>query len=118
MKKQFIDYEWWWEKITDYAKIAGRITSRPVLILYFVLKSPETPASDKRLIIAALSYLILPINLISMDKIPLLGWIDEAISIWTAYEKIAKHITPGIEWEVDMLLDKWFPQTHYILLPD
>ncbi|MCD7914209.1 MAG: DUF1232 domain-containing protein [Tannerellaceae bacterium] len=49
------------------------------------------------MIIAALSYLILSINLISMDKIPLLGWIDEAISIWTAYEKIAKHITPGIE---------------------
>ena len=43
-----------------------RITQRPpverllVLYLYYVLRSPETPSSDKMLIVAALSYLVLP----------------------------------------------------------
>ena len=53
-----IDYDFWWEKIADYAKLVGRTTARPVLLLYYVLRSPETPSSDKMLIVAALSYLI------------------------------------------------------------
>ena len=57
MKKNLIDYELLWEKITDYAKVTGRTTARPVLLLYYVLRSPETPSSDKMLIVAALSYL-------------------------------------------------------------
>ena len=52
-----IDYDFWWEKIADYAKLVGRTTARPVLLLYYVLRSPETPSSDKMLIVAALSYL-------------------------------------------------------------
>ena len=42
-----IDYDFWWEKIADYAKLVGRTTARPVLLLYYVLRSPETPSSDK-----------------------------------------------------------------------
>ena len=49
MKKNLIDYELLWEKITDYAKATGRTTARPVLLLYYVLRSPETPYSDKML---------------------------------------------------------------------
>ena len=37
-------------KITDYVKATGRTTARPVLLLYYVLRSPETPSSDKMLI--------------------------------------------------------------------
>lgn len=33
MKKNLIDYELLWEKITDYAKATGRTTARPVLLL-------------------------------------------------------------------------------------
>ena len=60
MKKNLIDYELLWEKITDYAKVTGRTTARPVLLLYYVLRSPETPSSDKMLIVAA--HLFISIN--------------------------------------------------------
>ena len=61
MKKNLIDYELLWEKITDYAKATGRTTARPVLLLYYVLRSPETPSSDKMLIVAALpKYIPIP----------------------------------------------------------
>ena len=51
-------------KNSRLCKLVGRTTARPVLLLYYVLRSPETPSSDKMLIVAALSYLILPIDLI------------------------------------------------------
>ena len=73
MKKNLIDYELLWEKITDYAKATGRTTARPVLLLYYVLRSPETPYSDKMLIVAALSYLVLPIDLISAKRLPIIS---------------------------------------------
>ena len=36
MKKNLIDYELLWEKITDYVKATSRTTARPVLLLYYV----------------------------------------------------------------------------------
>ncbi len=113
MKKNLIDYELLWEKITDYAKATGRTTARPVLLLYYVLRSPETPSSDKMLIVAALSYLVLPIDLISAKRLPIIGWIDEAVSLAYAYKK-----TPEIESEVDNILERWFPEGKYELIEE
>jgi uncharacterized membrane protein YkvA (DUF1232 family) len=108
-----INYPFLWDKITDYARKAGRAATRPVLSLYYVLKSPATPKSDKLLIISALFYLVLPIDLISTKRLPIIGWIDEVVSITVAYEKVCKHITPEIRAEVENLLDRWFREFEY-----
>ena len=118
MKKNLIDYELLWEKITDYAKATGRTTARPVLLLYYVLRSPETPSSDKMLIVAALSYLVLPIDLISAKRLPIIGWIDEAVSLVYAYKKACRYVTPEIESEVDNILERWFPEGKYELIEE
>ena len=102
--------------ITHYAKSVGRASTRPVLLLYYVLRSPDTPKSDKILIISALSYLILPIDLISAKRLPIIGWIDEVFSLAYAYQKTCKHITPEIEWKVDSILDRWFSGVEYEIL--
>lgn len=112
-QKGIIDYDFLWEKIADYAKIIGRASARPVLLLYYVLKSAETPKSDKLLIISALSYLVLPIDLISARRLPIIGWIDEVVSLAYAYQKVCKYITPEIESEVDQILEGWFPKAKY-----
>ena len=65
------------ENIKDMGKSLGRTSMRPVLSLYYVLRSPETPLSDKLLIASALSYLVLPIDLISTRRWPVIGWVDE-----------------------------------------
>ncbi len=106
------------EKIGEYGRKAGRVTTRPLLLLYFVWKSPETPRKDKQLILLAFAYLLLPIDLIPSGTYSLLGLTDEAFSIWTIYKKVKQHITPAIEWEVDKLLEDWFPETRYEILPD
>ncbi|GHU74077.1 hypothetical protein FACS189413_18780 [Bacteroidia bacterium] len=113
---QIINYSPLREKLTAYAKKAGKTATRPILLLFFVLKSPDTPKSDKLLIVSALSYLVLPIDLISAKRLPVIGWIDEIVSITYAYKKVRKHITPEIERKVESLLMDWFPEVEYEII--
>ena len=108
--KSIIDYQLLWENISRFAKIAGRTSARPVLLLYYVLKSPETPKSEKILIISAISYLVLPVDILSAKRLPIIGWIDEIVSLTYAYKKVSKYITPEMESTVDETLDSWFPE--------
>lgn len=100
-----------WEKIGSYARKVGRASTRPALFLYYVLKSPHTPTSDKILIYSALAYLLLPIDLISAKRLPIIGWFDEIVALTIAYRKIRKHSTPEIELKVDNTLTHWFPDS-------
>lgn len=105
-----IDYTAIWDKIGVWAKKAGRVSARPVILLYYVLMSENTPKSDKVLILSAISYLIFPVDIISAKRLPIIGWIDEIVSLTVAYQKVCKHITPEIEAKADAILDKWFPE--------
>lgn len=107
------------EKVQEYAMKVGRISARPILLLYFIMVSKDTPKSDKLLILSTISYLVFPIDLISAKRLPIIGWIDEAFSLSVAYQKVCKNITPEIERKTDELLDKWFPEyTSYIEVID
>ena len=103
------------DKLQEYATKVGRISARPLLLLYFIMVSKDTPKSDKLVILSTLSYLVFPIDLISAKRLPVIGWIDEAFSLSVAYQKVSKNITPEIERKTDALLDKWFPEyTNYV----
>lgn len=99
-----------WQKTKDGAKRLGRGTTRQVLLMYYVLKSKDTPRGDKLIVYSALAYLILPVNLISMKRHPVVGWMDEAASIAAAFQKIRKNITPEMERQADQTLDRWFAE--------
>lgn len=116
-KKSLINYSLLWERLGDYARKTGRVSTRPLLLLYYVMKSPDTLKSDKLLIASAISYLVLPIDLISAKRLPIIGWIDEVVSLTVAYQKVCKYITPEIESEVDKILEQWFPECKYELIP-
>ena len=103
------------DKLQEYAIKIGRISARPLLLLYFIMVSKDTPERDKLMILSTISYLVLPIDLISAKRLPVIGWIDEAFSLSVTYQKVKKNITPEIERKTDALLDKWFPDyTDYI----
>ena len=103
------------DKLQVYAMKVGRISARPVLLLYFIMVSKDTPKSDKLMILSTISYLVFPIDLVSAKRLPIIGWIDEAFSLSVAYQKVCKNITPEIERKTDELLDKWFTEyTSYI----
>lgn len=97
-----------WEKIKANAKRFGRYTTKQALLMYYVLKSDSTPTSAKIIIYGALAYLVLPVNLISIKRHPILGWADEIAAIAIAYRKIKQHITPEMDRQAEETLDRWF----------
>ena len=105
-----IDYVALGERISVYAMKAGRVTTRPLLLLFYMMKSKETPWKDKMLIFSTLSYIVLPIDILDAKRLPIIGWFDEIASLSVAYQKVCKNITPEIESKVDTILDKWFPE--------
>ena len=108
-RPEYINYSALWERICEYARKAGRVTARPVLLLYFVMTSDSTPWKDKMLIFSTLSYLVLPIDILDAKRLPIIGWFDEITSLAVTYQKVRKNITPEIGEKVDAILDKWFP---------
>ena len=108
-RKTIIDYSALFERIGEYASKAGRVTTRPVLVLFYVMKSKDTPWKDKMLILSTLSYLVLPIDIMDAKRLPIIGWFDEIASLSVTYQKVCKNITPEIEAKVDTILDRWFP---------
>ena len=114
-KQSFINTKVLKEKLQEYATKVGRMSARPLLLLYFIMVSKDTPKSDKLMILSTISYLVFPIDLVSAKRLPIIGWVDEAFSLSVAYQKVSKNITPEIERKTDALLDKWFPEyTSYI----
>src|SRR4051794_34959516 len=53
-----------WNKIKKYSKKAGSSVVYAVLLLYYVLQKKEVPLKTKAIIIGALGYFILPLDLI------------------------------------------------------
>jgi uncharacterized membrane protein YkvA (DUF1232 family) len=114
-----IDFSVIKDGIRKFAKKAGRTASRPLLLLYYVMKNEETPKSDKLMILSTLAYLILPIDIINAKRLPILGWIDEVTSLAVAIKKVRQHITPEVERQADEVLDRWFAEyTEYVEVLD
>ena len=105
-----IDYTSLWDGIKTYAKKVGRVAAHPALLLYYVMKSGKTPVKDKLTIFGTLAYIVLPVDLINSKRLPIIGWIDEVVSLAVAVQRMQKYITPQMERKADEQLDKWFPE--------
>ena len=103
-----------WQLIKNYSIKAGREATRLVLELYYVLKSPNTPALDKALIIAALGYQLLPDDkkLLSREKHGLMGLLDNGAALALAYNRVKARVTPQIQAQVAAILIQWFESKH------
>ena len=60
---QIINYQELLDRMKEYAMKVGRVAVRPMLLLYYVMLSDETPRKDKLTIFGALAYIILPVDL-------------------------------------------------------
>lgn len=105
-----IDYTSIWDGMKSYAIKVGRVAARPVLLLYYVMRSEETPTKDKLTIFGALAYVILPVDLLNAKRLPIIGWIDEVVSLVVAVQRMQKYITPEMERRTDDILDRWFAE--------
>ena len=79
------------------------------LLLYYVLISRDVSVKDKGLIIGALGYLILPLDLIP-DFIPVAGFADDAAALAAVLKMVASNVTPEIEARAKAKANELFHQ--------
>lgn len=95
-----------WEKIKGVAKKAGVKVIYVALILYYELTDPDIDTKEKAVIIGALGYLILPVDLIP-DVLPG-GFADDLAALIAAYKFVEHNITPEIKAKAKSKLAEWF----------
>lgn len=96
-----------WDKIRKVAKKAGRDVIRMSLVLFYTLKSQNVDVKNKGIILGALGYFILPVDLIP-DFIPVLGFTDDFTALMLALKAISDSVTPQIEAQADAKVAEWF----------
>lgn len=99
--------EKFWDKLKKFAKKAGSSVVYAVLLLYFTLQKPEVPAKTKAVIIGALGYFILPLDLIP-DAIVGAGFTDDLGALGIALVQVAMYIDSDIKDQAKEKLKDWF----------
>lgn len=76
------------------------------LLLYALLTCRDTPAWVRVLVVAALAYLINPIDAIP-DALPGIGLTDDLAVLAMALERASHYVTPAIRQRAEALAPKW-----------
>ena len=97
-----------WQYVLPYAKKAGRVATKPILLFYYVVTDSETSTLEKALIDGCIAYVVLPFSILPRVIYRFLGVMDEAAAVLFIYSKIKDKITPAIETKVESTLDAWF----------
>jgi len=96
------------DKLARFGRNAGAKVVYNALLLFYVLRSDKVPSGEKGLIIGALGYLILPIDLIP-DFMPVVGFGDDLAALILVIGKVRQYITPAIREQAFAKLRQWFP---------
>ena len=87
---------------------AGRVIAKPALEGFELIMDNSTPPQVRISIMGALTYLIVPVDLIP-DFIPASGFSDDLVALTAVISLWQHHITPEIKFRANSKLDKWFP---------
>lgn len=87
---------------------AGRTLARPALECLELLLDPQTPVPARITVLAALAYLLVPLDLIP-DFIPAVGFSDDLVALTALLGLCSRHRTPAVQLRAQRRLDRWFP---------
>ena len=87
---------------------AGRVIAQPALEGFELIIDNSTPPQVRISIMGALTYLIVPVDLIP-DFIPASGFSDDLVALTAVISLWQHHMTPEIKYRAKCKLDKWFP---------
>lgn len=96
-----------WEKVTTYAKSAGKEVLEKSLWLFYAAQNPDTPAWAKSVIYGALGYFIFPIDAIA-DFTPLAGYSDDLGVLALAVATVVAYIDDEVKAKAAQKLKVWF----------
>ena len=89
-------------------KRAGRTIAAPALEALEMVMDQATPPQARLTMLAALTYLLIPTDLIP-DFLPVAGFSDDLVALTAVIGLCSKHITPDIRLRAQRRLDRWFP---------
>ncbi|USK59285.1 YkvA family protein [Peribacillus asahii] len=98
-----------WDKLKKFGKKAGASVVYAVLLLYYTLQKPEVPKKAKAVIIGALGYFILPVDLLP-DMMLGIGFTDDLGALGVALFQVAMYIDDEIKGKAKTKLADWFGQ--------
>jgi len=101
------------KKIGQVAKNAGIIVIYPALVLYYLFKDKNVPATSKTIIITALAYFIFPADAIP-DVTPVIGYSDDLGVLYVTVSQLMKYITADILEKVKAHIVHWFGELEEI----
>lgn len=87
---------------------AGRTIARPALECYEMVVDGATPHQARLTVLAALTYLMVPLDLIP-DFLPAAGFTDDMVALTALLGLCSRHITPAIRSRAKDKLERWFP---------
>ncbi len=87
---------------------AGRTIACPALEAFEMMLDQATPPQVRLTMMAALTYLLLPTDLIP-DFLPVAGFSDDLVALTAVIGLYGKHITPNIRQRAQRRLNRWFP---------
>lgn len=96
-----------WHKLARAFKKAGIKVVYAALVLFYSLQDPRISKRDKALIIGALGYFILPLDLLP-DFLPAVGFTDDLAALLLAFYKVHRCITPEVREKAEAKLRQWF----------
>jgi uncharacterized membrane protein YkvA (DUF1232 family) len=87
---------------------AGRVLAQPALECLELLLDANTPPQVRLTVMAALTYLLMPMDLLP-DLLPAVGFSDDLVALTTLLGTCWRHRTPEIRQRAQRRLDHWFP---------
>ncbi len=87
---------------------AGRTLARPALECLELLLDAHTPPQVRVTMLAALTYLLMPMDLIP-DFIPAAGFSDDLVALTALLGLCTTHMSDAIRLRAQRKLDRWFP---------
>ena len=76
-----------------------------LLAAYYCALDPATPTSAKAILLGALAYFIMPVDLVP-DFIAMLGFTDDAAVLYIAIKRVRQYITPEHRERAQEYLEK------------
>ena len=87
---------------------AGRSVARAALEVLELLLDPGTPPQARLTLLAALTYLLMPADLVP-DFLPVAGFSDDLVALTAVIGLWRHHLTDPIRLRAQRKLDRWFP---------
>ncbi len=96
-----------WEKLSGYAKSAGKDVVEKALLLYYAGHEEDAPAWAKATIVGSLGYFIAPLDAI-VDLTPVVGYADDLGVLALALAAVATYINDNVRDKTAVKMTSWF----------